>query len=680
MPTTKQDVLMTAQGVEEEYGIGLVEAEQIRAGLIEATRHMRNTLERSAFSSVVRDILDFGVAIHQISDAGTEMSAITEGCCHFAFTQQHMTNIVLDEWGLDNLGPGDTLFSNDSWRGSIHFPDVNLFRPIFWEGEPVFVLSDAAHISDIGGPVPGGFNGQATSSYEEGLRVPPMLITSADKPVRSTINLLLENTRTPVQNLGDLRALFGTLRVGEGRIRKLFERHGLDAVRAGARYAVDLAERRMRREIERLPDGIWEGEEYIDDDGIGADPVRLQATVRKQGDSIEIDFSGSDTQPVGAITTCWEEVTRCLVGAKMVIDPRHPMNAGAMRPFHVIAPPGSVVMGLPPTSSSMHTEVATKTCSMMLRIFSEMLPERAMASESGGTHVHVFAGIDERPGREGTPWGQLLSAGGSWGGNHAVDGISFNVTAIFNIADNTIELLERDNPIAVRGRNAMIDAAAAGEHRSGFSNALLVESTKGRALGTFLHDSGRFPRLGLNGGGAGTTSYLFRVKPRPDGTIRQRNGIIPLEDLEPVAGLFDADGTPSPSNGEWCLGSSHNTLKLSGFPVEENEMLYIISATGGAYGDPLDRPAELVRKDVWNELITTRFASEAYGVVIDPATLVVDDLETDARRADLRAKRDRGEWAVPVGGLDPWPRTWEELCASDAGGHLSVRPTSNVTA
>lgn len=672
----QQEVLMTAGAVEEEYGIDLVTAEVMRAGLIETTRHMRNTLERSAFSNVVRDILDFGVAVHRVDEDGIEMAAITEGCCHFAFTHQHMTNLVFDEWGIENLGEGDTLVCNDSWRGSIHFPDVNLFRPVFWEGELVCVLSDATHITDIGGPVPGGFNGQAESMFEEGLRIPPMLITSGDVPVRSTINLLLENTRTPFQNLGDLRALFGTLRVGEGRLVKMFERYGAEAVLAGARYTVDLADRRMRRDIERLPDGVWEGEEKLDDDGLGGDPVRLKVTVTKKKDTIEVDWSGSDAQPLGATTTCWEETNRCLIGPKIALDPRHPMNAGAMRPFHIIAPPGSVVMGLPPTSQSFHPEVGTKTCALMIDVFQRMTPERSIATESGSTHVHVFGGLDLRPGKEGVPWGQIVAAGAAWGGHSEGDGISFNITPIYNIADNTIELLERDNPILVRSRNMIMDSAAAGKFRSGFTNTVVAEAIGGTAQATFLHDAGRFIRPGIEGGGAGMTSYLFKVRLQPDGSIRQRNGIIPLEDLEPLAGNFDADGLPDPEHGEWCPGTPYKTLKISGLPLEAGEALYIICASGGGFASPLERDLELVRKDVWNEAISTGFAERAYGVVMDASGIEVDAEATERLRGELRAKEGRGEWTPPVSGFAPWPRTWEELLASPAGGHVPALQVS----
>lgn len=664
MATT--DALMTAKSVKSDYDLELTTAETIRAGLIEVTRHMRNNLVRSAFSNVVRDILDFAVAIHHVGPEGSEMSAITEGCCHFAFTHQHMVNFVMDEWGYDNIGPGDTLFCNDPWRGSIHFPDVNFFRPVFWRDEPVFVLTDATHITDIGGPVAGGFNAKALTHYEEGLRVPPMLVTSGGVPVRSTINLLLENTRTPFENLGDVRALFGTLKVGEARLKNLLDTYGIDAVRAGCRYTLDLAEKRMRRAIEQIPDGTWEGEEYVDDDAVTDDPIGIRASVKKVDDRVEIDFSGTDRQPLGALMTCWEEVNRNLVGPKMMLDPRHPMNAGAMRPFHVLAPAGSAVMGLPPASQSIHTEIAAHTANLMLGIFGRMSAARQIATESANTHVHVFAGLDSRPGYEGNPWGQILAAGGSWGGTDTNDGISFNITAIFNIADNTLELLERDNPVVVRGRNLLMDAAAAGKNRSGFSNGLMVEVISEQASSSYLIDSGRFTRPGLDGGGDGMTSYIYKVKRQPDGTIRQKHGIVPMEDLIPIAGKVDDRGAPDPENGEWAKNTAERTLKLTGYPIEKGEVVYIICSTGGAFGSPLDREPRRVWNDVWNERISVDFARRAYGVVIDADSMQLDDTATEGLRKELRDKQEGGQWHPPVGGFVPWPETWADLQAAMA--------------
>ena len=661
----------TGRDVQDQYGIDIATAETIRWGLIEATRHMSSALQRSSFSNTSREILDMAVGIHLVRPEGTELVAVTEGCTHFAFTQQHMTNMVLDEWGMDNLGPGDVLFCNDSFRGSIHFSDVNLFRPYFWEGEPLFVFTDAAHVLDSGGGVAGGFYDLAQTYFEEGIRVPPMLILSGDRPVRSTINLLLENARTPMQNLGDLRALFGSLKIGDERLTRLIKRYGVDKVRAASEYALDLAERRMRMAIGEVPDGNYEAEEHMDDDGTGGDPVLIRARARVHGDRVEIDYSGSSRQSHGAHTTCWEELNRCLIGPKMILDPNHPMNAGAMRPFHVTAPPGSVVMGLPPTSQSGHHEVATKATALMINLFGQMLPDQAFATDSATSGVNAVNGLDTRPGREGLPFGGITAAGGAWGGTPWNDGISFNLSPIYNLQDNIIELFERDNPVLIRGRNLMIDSAGVGEHRSGFANCMLLEvlDEQDTVFLTLMRDSGRFLRQGMRGGGAALPAYLFRVRRQDDRTIRTWNGVIPLTDLEPIVGLFDDRGAPDPDNGAWSTPTDVKSHKLSGYPIHGGDVWYMVNPTGGGYGDPLERGADLVRLDVWNERITAPFAKAAYGVIVSDDGETVDADASAALREELRKQREAGEWHPPTACFRPWPGSWEELMDSVNGGN-----------
>lgn len=649
----------SAKEIEATYGLDLTTAEIIRAGLIETSRHMRTTLVRGAFSNVVREVLDFGVCVHRVAaDMTTEMVSVTEGCTHFAFTHPHMANMVLDEWGAENLGPGDTLVCNDSYRGSIHFPDINLVRPVFVGGELAFVLSDASHFVDIGGPVPGGFNSQATSIYEEGLRIPPMLITSGDVPVRSTINLIVENVRTPAHALGDLRALFGTLRIGERRLQHLVETYGLPRVRAACDYTLDLAERRMRHALAQVPDGTYSSEIYLDDDGSNVEgpPLRLRASARVAGTHAEIDFSGSDAQALAATTTVWEETNRCLCGPKVTLDPRHPMNSGAMRPFHVVAPAGSLVMGLPPTSSSMHTEVGVKAVSLMLEIFGQMLPDRAIASDCSSTGSVVYNGTDNRPGRGRRPFGGLTCAGGAWGGTPGGDGISHNTSPLFGVTCTNVEYLERDTPILMRGMSGSIDAAGPGMFRSGYPAFVAFESLADDTVLSFLLDSGRFPPAGLRGGGGGMCSALMMFDLKGAGRYVQWNGIMPLEHVTPVAGCFAPDSQPTPGEG-WGGAGAQKTLKLSGLPLKPDQVLVSFQAAGGGYGSPLDRDPEMVRRDVWNELLSSDFAREAYGVIVDPHGLQVD-LDATSR---LRAKLRQEGWQAPVGYHRRWARTVAEI-------------------
>ena len=645
---------LTERDVLDIYGIDVATAEVLRSGFLEVTRHMYRTLQRSAFSNVAREILDFGVCVHHPRPEGSELVAVTEGCTHFAFTHPHMVNFVVDEWGLENLGPGDTIVCNDPWRGAIHLADVNLLRPVFWEGEALFLLSDATHIVDIGGPVPGGFNNAAEEFFAEGLRLPPTLITSGDKPVRSTINLILENTRTPMHNLGDLRALFGTMKAGEARLLRLLKAYGKDAVVAAAHYTTDLAHRRMGDAIAKVPDGVYEAEEFIDDDGLSSAPIRLHLTGRVAGSEIELDFSGTDRQPLGPVTTCWEETVRVLIGAKMLLDPEHPFNSGAMRPFQVLAAPGSVVMGTPPTSNSQHSELATKIASLSLKLFSRMVPDRAVAPDGGTSGAFICNGIDRRPGREGLPFGLIVMGGLGWGGTSQGDGISFCTTPIFGISAPTFELMERDGPLILRGLNSQLDAVGAGEFNAGSQNALLLEATGPLGMSTVL-DSSRFTRAGVNGGGDGMTSYLFRVAKDDDGSIPYSHGLVPLDRLTPMVGKFDGDGNLDPTNGTAGLGAEFQTAKLTDVAIEAGEVLLLMTASGGGYGNPLDRDPELVRLDVWNERVSVGAAERMYGVVIDPGTLVVDGDATAACRPERRGD------PVPVAMYRPWPRTEAEL-------------------
>ena len=653
--------MTTARQVEEEFGIDLITAETIRAGLVEVTRHMHRTLSRGGFSNVVRELFDFAVCVHLLEEQGTEMVSVTEGCTHFAFTQPHMANFIVDEWGMDNLGPGDTIVCNDPWRGSIHLPDVNLFRPVFWEGEPIFMLSDASHLLDIGGPVPGGFNNKAEDFFSEGLRIPPTLITSGDKPVRSTINLILENSRTPLHNLGDLRALFGTMKVGESRLHRLLQTYGPETVIAASHYTLDLAERRMRRAIERIDDGVYEAEEWVDDDGINEDPVRLALSGRVAGSHIELDFTGSDPQPLGSLTTCWEETARVLIGAKMTLDPNHPMNSGAMRPLHVLAPAGTVVMGTPPTSNSQHAELATKIAPLSQQRFGRLVPETAGGADGGTSSGYVFGGIDQRPGREGLPFGGVICLGLGWGGTWSQDGISFCPSPIWGITSPTIELMERDIPVIFRSMNAQIDSAGAGKYRAGYANTLLLEPTEGSLFVTMNLDSGRFTRAAAQGGGDGMTSFIFRVEMGADGRIPQAHGVIPMEFLKPLAGRFDEAGLPDPE-GEWARGTEFRTTKVNNLPLSKGDVLLVVPAGGGGYGDPLERDPEEVRLDVWNEKLSLPAARDVYGVVVAEGSETVDAEATAARREELRgARADSGGPPVPASGIEPWPRTLEEL-------------------
>jgi N-methylhydantoinase B len=657
----EQRYFMTADDVQRQYGVDLITAETLRNGFIEASRQMFGTLLRSSFSNIVRDGMDFGVCVHLVNDdLTTELVSITEGCTQFAFTHQHMTNMVLDEYGIENLGPGDTLVCNDAYRGGIHFGDLNFFRVIHDEdGKPVFVVSDAAHVFDIGGPVAGSFNTSAMSMYEEGLRISPTLVTSDDKPVRSVINLLLENTRSPLHMIGDVRALLGTLKAGEERVRQLMSRYGTDAARGAARYALGLSERRMRHALLEAADGDYDGQVQLDDDGISADPITVKVQVRIRGAEAEIDFSGTDPQSLGAVSTGWQEAARAIVGPKVVLDPRHPMNAGAMRAFQVLLPPGSMVLALPPSSQSNHVELGAKIAQLMTHVVSKAVPGRAVADDSGTSGAMIAGGIDNRPGLEGQPFGGAFVFGGGWGGTAKADGISFCQSSLYNCRAVIVEYTERSSPIVVWEHQATIDTAGAGEHRGGYAGAYTIEALADTYM-TPIVDSSKFPAAGLVGGGAGATSWAAIVSKDERGGIGSWNGLIPAERLEPFFGAFDEQGRPDPEHAEWGRGTLVQTSKPTAYLLEAGKAMHVHVASAGGYGDPLERDVEAVRRDVSNELVSLELAAEIYGVRFTPS-LAVDEAATHTLREELRAARGDGPIRTPMSHPRHWPLDEAEL-------------------
>ncbi len=626
-------VPLTAGDIERTYGIDLVTAERIRLTLIGTTRVMHRTLMRGAFSVATRDFMDMSCALHAVTEAGIEMAAVTEGCTQHAFIMQQQANMLVDEWGPDSFSAGDVLLCNDSFRGAIHQADVTLLRPIYFEGELLFYAQDASHLIDMGGPAAGGFWNGARDLYEEGLRIPPVLLYSQDQPVRSTFNLLIENTRTAFHNFGDIRALYGALTIGERLLGEMVERHGLAVVRAGARYAMDYCERSMRAGISTIPAGTYSAEDFLDDDGIEMQPIRLRAAVISRGtDSIEIDLSGTERQPEGNLGTGWADIGRCVLGMKMIVDPATPVNSGTFRPIDVIAAPGSIFCALPPTSISNHMETGTRGLELVAKATGDAVPDRQIAPGSGTSFLPTFAGSDSRDGRGGSPWATYFLPGGGWGGWKGGDGISFCAVPNGNCRSPVIEHLEAEIPLIVWEHEAMIDSAGPGEFRGGLGAYLTVEVLD-EAEFTLSGDRVKISNKGVRGGLGAGLGHAFLIKRAGDRLWPNSSGVVPAAYIIPLCGKFSADGTPDPINGRSDGLAIYPHAKFSNHRLPKGAIVRITIPGGAGYGDPLDRDVQLVAADVRNEWVTPEAAMLFYGVAIDPATGAPDQTETARIRA-----------------------------------------------
>jgi N-methylhydantoinase B len=429
--------------------------------------------------------------------------------------------------------------------------------------------------------------------------------------------------------------------VGERQLQELIARGGLEKVRAAGRYAIDATEASMRRGIASIPDGDYTAEDFLDEDGVTDDPIRVNVTVKVRGDSMEIDFSGSGRQPLGNCGTAWCEAGRCIEAVKLMVDPSTPVNSGTLRPIEVLLPAGSVVQGLPPTSVSSHADIGPRAINVVTQALSQAV-EETFAPDTGTALYVGFGGIDTRPGHVGTPWGAYGLAGGGWGGTWKEDGISFCVVPIGNCRTSVQEHVEIESPLVVVQHEIVIDTAGAGKFRGGLGSvySVLAESD---TFVTVVADRLRRGAPGTNGGGAGTSAYGWYIE---NFDLSRHGDPLDLRGAEPLFGMFDEQGRPDPNDGEFGRGARYRTGKFSNLLLKAGDGLRFIIGGGGGWGDPLTRDTEQVLKDVSNGLVSPDHAELSYGVVLDDGA--VDTAATEARRADLAERREAGTWQIPI--------------------------------
>jgi N-methylhydantoinase B len=647
--TEAVDTTIDAPTARTRYGFELIDLQTARYGVIEVARDMMDSLMRSGFSPIVRDIRDCTACVHMRTDAGWEMVASAEGCVQHAFTSQHIVNFALAEWDESALRAGDAIFVNDPWRGAIHCSDVNVIRPVLIDGRPEFVLHTTSHVADLGGPTPGGFAQGVETCFEEQLKFPPTLLYAEGQPVRSTFNYLLENNRVPAMMLGDLRALAGSLAVGDRRLRELIDRFGIERVRAGSSYGIDITETAMRAAIRRLPDGDYRAEDILDDDAIVQEPIPLVMTLRVRGDEAEIDYSGSSRQPRGSVGSAWVEAVRPIMAAKMLLDPASPVNSGTLRPFQSVMPPGSVFLVLPPSSCSDHVEIGGRGVNLMTSAMSKANPARAIAADAGHAAMLAVSGLDTRPGHEGTPWASFALPGGGWGGTWKGDGLSCCVIAVGTGPRTSVwEHIEEETPLRVWQHELMPDAAGAGKHRGGHGGIYTVQAISPTII-SIVGDRARVGAPGVAGGGTGMPFYAWLAE-----NFDARTGLEPtdLRGWTPLFGMLDDNGLPDPNSGSFSPGTPFPSGKVPLMTLEPGHAIRLVIGGGGGWGDPLERDVDAVLLDVEDGCTSEAFARRYYGVIVERGA--VDDEATDAMRTELRTDRAAGRYTTPIACPQSW--------------------------
>ena len=401
------------------------------------------------------------------------------------------------------MEPGDTVILNDPFRGGTHLPDITLVSPVFLKrsGPPAFFVANRAHHSDVGGMSPGSMP-LAREIFQEGLIIPPLKLVKRGTLDQELMSLILANVRTPDEREGDLTAQIASNRVGESRLREITRKYGYKRVAQYAAATQDYAERVLRQTISDIPDGTYTFEDFLDNDGFSSDPVFIRVAIRIDGDSAEVDFTGTDLQTSGGVNANLAiTLSASLYAFRCLVEEDVLYNAGISRPIRVIAPPGTVVNALHPSAvAGGNVEASQRITDVVLGALSQALPQTIPAA-SQGTMNNVTLGGAYDP-RTGAPFAYYETAGGGMGGRNGLAGISGVHTHMSNTRNTPIEALEHHLPVRIRTYSLRQGSGGAGRYPGGeglireyemlthTSATILTERRVGRPYGAQGGESG----------------------------------------------------------------------------------------------------------------------------------------------------------------------------------------------
>jgi len=481
-----------------------VQIEIIRNALVSSAEEMSVTIWRTSRSSVVREILDYSTCVFDAH--GQSVAQAARMPVHLNSMAACLEDLIAHHIPIDDWHEGDVVITNDPYSGGQHLPDIQTFKPIFVEGRRIAIAGILVHHLDVGGGAPGSYYADATEIYQEGLRIPPLKIVEGGRRNDAIVKMLLSNSREPENVGGDFAAQLAALETGARSFEKIGRRYGADRLAEACLRIQAGSEAETRAVFAEIPNGVYEFEDFVDDDGIERDrPLRIHAVLTVGDDSVEIDLSGSSDQAKGPIN-CTLNMTRSAVicGALMSIGREVPANAGCYRPISVIAPEGSVVNAAHPAPVANRMAVGHRVVNAVMGAFAQAAPERVPASYYGVSYAYALNAFNA----DGTRQLYFDLECGGWGGHPEGDGANGFSCGFHNISNTPVEMIENDYPVTFLQYGLIPNSGGAGKFRGGLG--LVREFRLDAPEGTFAANLDRFKvaPYGLFGGEPGRPGRL----------------------------------------------------------------------------------------------------------------------------------------------------------------------------
>jgi len=600
-------------------------------------------LQRTGHTAFVNETADLGVAL--VTPEG-EIFGYPHSIGITMFVNLDFRPVIS---AFDDFEPGDVIICNDPYSSgglSSHLPDVSVLAPVF-AGERLVCFAYAyVHSTDVGGRLAGSLSPSSYEIYQEGVRIPPTRLYKAGELNRDVLNLILKNCRVPDDNWGDLKAMVTALRVAERRVVECADKYGVEALVNAMNDVLNYSETRARAVISSIPDGVYSFSDYLDDDVVSEIPVKFCVAVTVAGETITVDFTGTDTQLRSAFNVYSEDrphpwLIYKIMFVILTMDRDIPVNAGLMRPVEVVAPRGSLVNCEPPAAVGLRTTTGVRIQDTICGALAQALPDIVPAAGAGYIAPIVFAEPNLAEG--GLKVNVLEPMVGGTGGHEDGDGLNArDVVDIANLRNSPIEVVENVAGVRINRYELRADSAGPGKFRGGLGLVFEFEVLEHNCLITARgQERHRFRPWGVNGGLCGEKASVFIRRAGADG-------------FEPLT-------------------------KIDSLEVDAGDVVRILTPGGGGYGSPLDRDPERVVRDLLDGMISEHAAHDVYGVVV--AGDAADAQATEALRLEKRKSSPPGKFSFgperesyeAVWADEAWLRLVERLATLPVALRASVR-------
>ena len=564
----------------------------LQNALSQIVNEMDLALEKAAFNPVMSDARDRANGIYDVEN-GEIVAQGETGLPIFVGVMQYAVQSALKPY--PNMAEGDVVILNCPYAGGTHLMDMKLVRPFFYKGKRFAYLANCGHWTDVGGNVPGGFGVKATEIFQEGVRIPPILLAKGGVIQEDILTLLFANMRVAEERRGDLQAQIAALNVGEARLTALLDKYGADTVTQSIAELRVRTEQQMRAYIRELPDGTYSFETNLDSDGIVLEPIRVSLDLTVKGDELIFDFTKSSPPVKGPLNGSISATFAAVFCALKHVFPEVPNNAGIFKPVKVIAPESTFLNALFPRAvSGSSAEVSLRVMDAVFGALAQAAPDRVPAACFGSVANLTVSGQDPARGKQ---YIMFRFSGGGYGGHSQGDGLTNGNAPISCARTSPVEVCEHLYPLTFDYYRMRNNSGGAGLYRGGLGVEYRTRVARGGAISSVLGDRGIYPPYGLHGGQPGM--------------------------------LADINYTLSGKNYR-----PEHVTKDEGIVMVPGDLTHVATPGGGGWGNPLERPPARVLSDVIYEFITPDQARDDYGVVV---TRKGDSWEIDAEAT--KAKR-----------------------------------------